>query len=58
MRGEVGRQLSGHYINTRRNLEQVLDPQGPTSVPKCPDYLDEVYGGDDDKQWQFEELFE
>ena len=30
---------------------------GPTKVSNCPNYLEKVFGGDEDKQWQYEEIF-
>ena len=36
----------------------MIDDAGPTVVRKCNSYLDDVYYGDEDKLWQFEELFE
>lgn len=36
----------------------VLDNDGPTSVDRCTDYyMSDVFGGDEEKQWQFEEAF-
>jgi len=41
-----------------RMLRYNIEDNGPTSVRKCPTYLDRVYGGDEDKQWQYEEVFQ
>ena len=36
----------------------VIEADGPTSVDRCEDYyMEDVFGGDEDKQWHFEEAF-
>lgn len=40
-----------------RMLALVTDPVGPTNVRKCATYNDRVYSGDEDKLWQYEEVF-
>lgn len=41
----------------RRSLRFVTDPVGPTTVRKCATYKDRVFAGDEDKLWQYEEIF-
>lgn len=44
----------GNYL---RQLRVFKDDNGATSVDQCPAYIDKVMQGDDDKQWQFEDVF-
>ena len=36
----------------------VIDSEGPTSVQRCDTYyMSDVFGDDEDKEWQFAEAF-